>query len=272
MKGRVARIFEIWNQRNTEYYREAFRKLEKEDKVVFNFVAALYPFQWLVFRKMYGLAIALATVYMVVQTIFYSFIKNSDTSWMVLLAFSVILFVVFGFFGNEIYYREVKSKVAKGYAKIEDFNPISPMWSILSVVVPSFISYAALRLFVMSESGVRISILSWIAMGLVVAAPWIIDQKKFQSQESFKEVKVDENSVNKYLEKSDSSSMSAAFGVLLAYYLVSFLSGAAQYVNEDKQITDKEVAQVINEVDRDAVSSDLSDAELDALIKDSSAD
>jgi len=267
MKGRVARIFEIWNQRNTEYYREAFQKLEKEDKIVFNFVAALYPFQWLIFRKMYKFAIALATVYMLIQTLLYSFFQNLDTSWMVVMAFSIILFGVFGFYGNEIYYKEVKSKVAKGYVKIERFNPINPMWSILSAIVPSLVSY----IVGVSKSVVLISISSWVVMGIAVAVPWIIDQKKFQAQESSTEVKVDGNSVNKYLEKSDSSSMSIAFGILLVYYVFSFLSGVAQYMNEDKQVTDKEVAQIINEVDHDAVSSDLSDAELDALINDNSA-
>lgn len=266
MKGRVARIFEIWNQRNTEYYQEAFQKLDKEDKVTFNFVAALFPFQWMIFRKMYKFAAGLATIYMFIQTFFYSFFQNTDTSWIVLLSFSLILFAVFGFFGNEIYYKEVKSKVSKGYAKIENYNPIIPVWSILSTVVPSLVCYMVYRLFSMSESGVQMAIVSWISMCFVIAVPWLNDRKKFQPQEASTAVKVDEGSINKYLDKADSSCMATAFGILIAFYFFSFLSGTTQYVKENKKETDKEIAQIINEVDKDAVSSDLSDAELDALI------
>ncbi len=271
MKGRITRIFEIWNQRNTEYYKEAFQKLEKEDKIMFNFVAALYPFQWLIFRKMYGFAMGLAAIYMLVQMILYSFFQNSDTSWLFLLAFSGILFVIFGFFGNEIYYKEVKSKITQGYIKFEDYNPIIPMWSILSAVAPSLICYVAYRLFPASKIDVYMSILSWISMSFVIAIPWISDYKEFQLRKSRASVEVKESSVNRFLDKANAEYMAAAFGVLIIFYCFSFVSGMMQYPYKDQRTVDEEVAKIVNDVDG-STSSDLNEAELDALIKDSSSD
>ena len=63
MKERFSKIFELWNQRNTEYYQKAFDRLEKEKKITFNFAAGFFPILWLVFRKMYGWAMLFTLLY-----------------------------------------------------------------------------------------------------------------------------------------------------------------------------------------------------------------
>ncbi|MBO7537555.1 MAG: DUF2628 domain-containing protein, partial [Alphaproteobacteria bacterium] len=79
MKGRFFRIFEIFNKRNTEYYRQAFERLERENKTTFNFAAAFGSSAWLVFRKMYGWAALFILVYCGIQEVLLALCKDPIT-------------------------------------------------------------------------------------------------------------------------------------------------------------------------------------------------
>lgn len=114
MEGRFFRIFESLNQRNTEYYKEAFGKLEKENKTTFNFAAAFFNITWLVFRKMYGWAILITLILAGVNAIQVSLIgPRGFMSDVISVVLFLIRFAIFGFIGNTLYLKHVKSKVTK---------------------------------------------------------------------------------------------------------------------------------------------------------------
>ena len=135
MEGRFSRIFELFNQRNTEYYQQAFDKLEKENKTTFNFAAGFFMGAWLVFRKMYGWALLLILANGGIQEILQMLSSNPTKRVVGSCVFSLILFIGFGFFGNTLYYKYTKSKIAKGYTEIANYNSIDPVGSIVVVGV-----------------------------------------------------------------------------------------------------------------------------------------
>lgn len=205
MKGRFSRIFELFNKRNTEYYQKAFDRLEKENKTTFNFAAAFGSFAWLVFRKMYGWAALFTLVCEGGCRIVFMFCKDDVLKWVISLIFYFLCVVLFGFFGNTLYYKDVKSKIAKGYAEMERYNSIDPIGGI--ILSGAVYWLCAFFLPVLSLKGVTSenTVNLWgIAMGgFFVAIPWAINYKKFHVQESAEPVEVTEESVNAYLEKAN---------------------------------------------------------------------
>ncbi len=225
MKGRFTRIFELWNNRNTEYYKESFERLEKENKTTFNFAAAFFPITWMMFRKMYGWAVLLVLVTSGIHGVLPALCQNREERIISLVVFWLVLFIVFGSWGNTLYYKNIKSKIAKGYAEITNYNPIDPIGGIVII-------------------GVIISILKWIISGILIAAKvsssaddcvspslyvffiailWAINYKKCHAQESAEPVEVTEESVNKYLERANPKRLTVSLGVATVAYLISFL-------------------------------------------------
>lgn len=226
MQGRFSRIFELFNQRNTEYYQQAFDRLEKKNKTTFNFAAAFCMAAWLVFRKMYGWAILFISVYGGILVSSRMFCLSLKTATLISAILYLVMFIGFGFFGNSLYYKHVKSKIAKGYAEIADYNSIDPMWSIvaLGVVMPLLVGIAA---------GISVSknivsknvfdLLTTLVQVIFIAIPWMINYKKFHSQESVEPVEVTEESVNKYLDKANPERLTVSMGIGAISYLLSFL-------------------------------------------------
>ena len=130
MKERFSRIFELWNQRNIGFYKECFKKLETENKTSFNYIAGISPVMWMVFRKMYGWATLFTLIFAGINAILSAFFPSATR--VTSISRFLIIFVVFGFFGNTLYLKHVKSKVEKRYSEIEDYNSIDPIWCVLS--------------------------------------------------------------------------------------------------------------------------------------------
>lgn len=205
MKGRFFRIFELFNKRNIEYYQQAFERLEKENKTTFNFAAAFGSSAWLAYRKMYGWAALFTLVYMGVGEILCAFCKDDASKgviWFILFFLSI---VVFGFFGNSLYYRDIKSKIAKGYAEMEKYNSIDPIGGmVLAGIVSLLCSFLIIHLEANGVISESIENLLIIAIDVFfIAIPWAINYRKFRSQESVEPVEVTEESVNKYLKKAN---------------------------------------------------------------------
>ena len=223
MKGRFSRIFELFNQRNTEYYQQAFDRLEKENKTTFNFAAAFGSYAWLVFRKMYRLATLFILVYGGIMISLNEFCQNSKTVNLISAVLFLVIFLGFGFFGNGLYYKHVKSKIAKGYAKITDYNSIDPVWGIVVVglVVP-FLSGIFSGIFAVTNVGSKsvLQLLVTLMQVFFIAIPWAIDHKKFHSQESVEPVEVTDESVNVYLEKANPKRLTVSMGIYVISYLL----------------------------------------------------
>jgi len=217
MKERFSKIFELWNQRNTEYYQEAFKKLEEENKTTFNFAAAIFSVIWLVFRKMYGWAILCTLLYGGILFSTKMFCKNADVVFVIQASVSTIMILGLGRFGNTLYYKHVKSQVSKGYAEMPEYNPVDPVWSVLysmlgsllkMVIIPLFVLFSPVLVKVINNSSSLFEI-------LIISIVWAIDYRKFHPQESAEPIAVTEESVNNYLKKSNLTQMIAALCALI---------------------------------------------------------
>lgn len=231
MKERFSKIFVLWNRRNTGFYQDSFYEIKTKDKISFNYIAAFFPFAWLIFRKMYKWAMLSLLVFGVTQTIALAVFPKSR--WIIFLVLNVIAFLCFGFLGNLLYYEDTKSKVSKGYAEIEEYNPIDPLWSVLFIVLPylvvsgffTVIMISVLVIWNISPSDQTIIFVLNLLQLLLIAIPWAIDYKKFHSQESTEPKAVTEESINKYLDKANPKCMFMAMWIWISgLILVMFLS------------------------------------------------
>jgi len=272
MKGRFSRIFELFNKRNSEYYQKAFRRLDKENKTTFNFAAAFGSSAWLVFRKMYGWAALFTLIYVGGCEILFAFCKDNVSKiiiWLILLFFSIMLL---GFFGNNLYYREVKSKIAKGYVEMEKYNSIDPIGGIVLVGIVYLLCSSFLGHLL--ENGIiseNISNLLTILIGVFfIAIPWAINYKKFHSQESAEPVEVTEESVNRYLEKADPKHLTLPMlGALfimaplsIVYILICLISvviGVETSYNQVAQQSDKVAEEIIKTPNNSEISKEDND-------------
>jgi len=217
MKERINRIFEIWNQRNTDYYKEAFEKLEKEEPT-FNFVAAFFPFQWLVFRKMYVYAVAIIAGSMLLQLIIGLFFESLTKKACVPTLVFIIISVILGFCGNALYFKTIKTRIAQGYLEVKDNDAISPICSILPAVAASITSW-----FLCMKSITAVNVLPGFSMMLFVLIAWAIDYKLDRSKESWVSKEFEKKFVNRYLEKSDPKNMTIVFYSLIIIYGLVFV-------------------------------------------------
>ncbi len=224
MKGRFFRIFEIFNKRNTEYYRQAFERLERENKTTFNFAAAFGSSAWLAYRKMYGWAVLVTLICVGGGEILLAFCKDDVLKGVIWFIFYFLSIILFGFFGNTLYYKDIKSKIAKGYAEMEKYNSIDPIGGLILVGVIGVLCSVSLWILELNRLiSENVELLMEAVIGtFFIAIPWAINYIKFRSQESVEPVKVTKESVNKYLKKADSRYLTLSMmGVV--FILVPFI-------------------------------------------------
>ncbi|MBO7537556.1 MAG: DUF2628 domain-containing protein [Alphaproteobacteria bacterium] len=255
MQGRFSRIFELFNQRNTEYYQQAFTRLEKENKTTFNFAAAFFVGAWLVFRKMYGWAILLTLANGGIQEVLQVLSSNPTKRAVGSYVFLLILFICFGFFGNTLYYKYIKSKIAKGYAEIANYNSIDPIGGIVivGIVMPLLVGiFGGILVSAKVFSSHVIGLLSVPIQIVFIAIVWAIDHKKFHSQESVEPVEVTDESVNVYLEKDNPKHLTISMGIGVISYLL-FLPIVAIVAVAGMKYTGK---KILNQLDKIAEEID----------------
>ncbi|MBO7454434.1 MAG: DUF2628 domain-containing protein [Alphaproteobacteria bacterium] len=222
MQGRFSRIFELFNQRNTEYYQQVFDRLEKENKITFNFAAGFFPILWLVYRKMYGWAILFVLAGFGIRKVLYT-LYTSSSSRNVGYIFLLISVVGFGFFGNTLYYKHVKSKIAKGYAEIANYNSIDPVCGIFLVIIKNLV---ILMLPAALAGTHEKRLLLTAVVVFIIAVSWTIDY------ESGEPIKVTKESVNQYLKKSSSKYLAVYFITMFLTYELFICSWSALQVHK----------------------------------------
>jgi hypothetical protein len=180
---------------------------------------------WMVFRKMYGWAVLICLVFTGVDAVRAALIQPTGTmSGVVTIAILIIEFVIFGFIGNKLYLNHVKSKVAKGYAELEGYNSIDPIWCVLYAGLSALMNSLV---FLLPVKGVPLwgaSLVVGIVSALIISIPWIIDCKKCCSQGTVELLQVNEGSIGKYLEKANSQNMFAAAWIFFAVSPMNLLS------------------------------------------------
>lgn len=270
MKGRFFRIFELFNQRNTRYYQKAFDKLEKKNKTTFNFAAAFGSSAWLVFRKMYGWAALFILVYCGIQEVLLALCKGPITQNISLIVLYFISIIVLGFFGNTLYYKDVKSKIAKGYAEMDRYNLIDPIGGIGLSGIVYWLCAIFLGIFeLMGVISQSIGNLLITAIGVVfVAIPWAINYRKFRSQESVELVEVAGESVNRYLEKADPKHLTwpmigvlfviTPLTVIFIFMLLFILIGVYIVITNNKATRQQRSDKVAEEIVKTPNNSEIS--------------
>jgi len=261
MKERFSKIFELWNQRNIGFYKECFRKLETENKMSFNYIAGIFPVMWMVFRKMYGWAAIIVLILGGVSAAQMALIPSAGTSTNI--ALFIIEFAIFGFIGNTLYLKHVKSKVEKGYAEIQDYNSIDPIWSVLYV---GLLVFAGSFFTLLIGKGVPlwgVNLIGVVVQLLIISIPWMIDCKKCCSQGIVAPLPVNEESIGKYLEKANSQKMFAAVWVLIACLLITGVSGivAAKMVGEQIQSRLEKISEDLDKMPNDTKELDAAKTE-----------
>ena len=261
MKSRFLRIFDRWNKRNVEYYKESFEKLDG-NKLTFNFAAAFGNVLWLIYRKMYGWAMLVTLINAGIQ-IFMRMLPSTPSalSGISILSF-LIWFLGFGFFGNTFYYKHVKSQVSKGYAKMPDYNTIDPIWSLIvfGVVVPCLLGILSGVMLIIGKGTVpqnSLAVLSVLLQVLILSIPRAMDQKKFRQQESSKPLKVTEKSIDQFLGKSDPKHIGIAVCVLIISMIFSIASTYVimkESLNSNIKNQVSEIAKKIEKTSKDSQS------------------
>ena len=128
-----------FDKRNEEYYREAFRKLDKGIDS-WNWGSFFMGWAWAAYRKAYALSLKIILV-LVLLGILEGVIlfANSDISniWSrtiaMLIANQLIYMCFMGYFGNRLYYNSLKKKIPLGYHVSDNFYPIAPVFLFLGV-------------------------------------------------------------------------------------------------------------------------------------------
>ena len=137
----------------TQYYLNAFERLEKEGKHTWNWAACFFNVAWLGYRKMYLEAaiifiINTALGFALCDKVVENFVRGDiQPTVIALIAFNIFTYAFFGYFGNSLYYRKVKYMVKKGFHEIPENRPTSLFCAFTVFAMPFFYlsDYMAIR-------------------------------------------------------------------------------------------------------------------------------
>ncbi len=128
------------------YYLQAFHKIETQDKNTWNWAAFFLGQTWMLFRKMYLYSFLIMTA----DTVLYMYLRSitnfstDETQRPLSAIFVMFLYIaltriIFGAYGNRIYYRLVKSRIRSGYHLLKEYRPTTISAALLSFFFPLFI-------------------------------------------------------------------------------------------------------------------------------------
>lgn len=124
----MSRILEIGSReyyekainKNVGYYVKAFKRLDETGKNTWNWAAFLFGPAWMLYRKMYLYGTIFYMIFGTIQNVVVS-------TGSVFLAFFFVLGIriLYGYFGNSLYYRIVKERIRQGYHLLDRYSPTS---------------------------------------------------------------------------------------------------------------------------------------------------
>jgi len=109
-----------------EYYVKAFKRLNETGKNTWNWAAFLFGPAWMLYRKMYLYGTIFYMIFGTIQNV-----VVSTGSVFLAFFFSLGIRILYGYFGNSLYYRIVKKRIRQGYHLLDRYSPTS-----ISAVVP----------------------------------------------------------------------------------------------------------------------------------------
>ena len=118
-----------------EYYKMAFKRLEKEGKHTWNWAAFFFGYVWALYRKMYLYSFLAVILYYFLMKICSIVLIPLTTSGSVIglelcnFLLAIILGIIWGRYGNALYYNVVKKRIKKGDHLLDKYRPTS-FWGI----------------------------------------------------------------------------------------------------------------------------------------------
>lgn len=207
------------NNSVNDYYIEAFRKLENEKKHSWNWAAAIFGTTWLIYRKMYLYAFLFLLLDIFAVFIVYSatsekigsdyFVDRSTFELIYCGIIGTISILFFGRYGNSLYYKIIKKKVAKGYHLLDEYHSYSI--SVIAMAIIVSICFEALN----SETpdkipGVNVlwenvgpNLFWFFAIGCHAFADWIACTYYMKKHEEGQYVDISEENIHQYLKYSN---------------------------------------------------------------------
>ena len=132
----------------TDYYTVKFTKIQNGTKISWNWAAFFFVIAWMFYRRMYLFAFAalcLQIGWVSNSNYFLPSLINSGYSFVVFFGIGLIWMILFGMFGNIIYYRHLQHQERQGFAVLDE-KPVD-MFSFLFIIIsPGVIEVLLLHL------------------------------------------------------------------------------------------------------------------------------
>jgi hypothetical protein len=131
-------------------YRNKFLKIINGKRFVWNWGAFIFPVQWMIYRKMYlpGFLLSISSVFITTVVGTYVPPLMTPSIWafiMVIMAIALYLaWFLSGAFGSYIYYRNLQTKVRRGYHKVSTIKNVDKfsVWiSLLGLPIGLYVKF-----------------------------------------------------------------------------------------------------------------------------------
>ena len=219
--------------KSTTYYLQAFDKLDTSGEHTFNNAAAYLGCLWMLYRKMYLYAI-LALVFQMIMTVILgivgkklTFFGDAETGQYIGHVISIIVSIkLFGNYGNSLYYRDIKSRIAKGYHVAYDYQ---------ATALPLAILFSVMRASTAAMPILLIPIISLVA--------WFFHYKDsaLLTQQPNYDIIIRPDLVQQYLNRGSTGSSY----MQSTNYCVYFLSSVAAIFTAIKLFDNPSIAKII---------------------------
>lgn len=255
---------------------DIFKQLKnKTSRNEFNWTTAIYGPFWALYRKMYLLALLVPTSLFIngnlvlsVIRLYRRFTQETDDYnilmphiqraahtflWAlgVWIVYQLISSYLYGKYGNQLYYKQIKKKISQGYHLVRNVNSTMSLWSIVliltgSVIALSFIVPATIMLLLLSEikfievflvddqfaAGFYLSIVFLIIFAIGEFLYYQADAitvKKFKQNHECSDIQFSEKNIQKYLvAKGQNTYLRIVDGIILGAIILCI--GSAMYL------------------------------------------
>lgn len=215
MKEKILEKYNAFKVRNANYYKEAFLKLDQENKTTFNLAACVFGVYWMIYRRMWFSAIAYVVINAILMYIASIMCSNYNGVVLRYNEFFVCFLIAIGFFGNSIYRAELKWKIKKGYHLSKDFSSTSLVSLILVTLFSDIVKqlHGVVSAFGNDELA---SFKGHFTPVFIYAIVFCYEYYAYMNAE----IEINEDSMNQYLEKKGDDKQAILAIIIAALYFL----------------------------------------------------
>ena len=186
-----------------DYYVKAFKNLD-EGKNTWNWAACFGGIFWMLFKKMYLYAFLFCVVNGLIIVGSLALGPKGVLPFAVIGIYFLVTQIIYGFFGNALFYRIVKKKIAKGYHLLNKYHHES-----MSIVIISLSTYGIFGLLMSSFY----SFSDWLA------------RKIYFGNHELGNTEINEKNIRLYLSDSSKEHTTGIIVKMLAvvFFIVAFI-------------------------------------------------